>query len=114
MLKENIIDDVTIVSFDKVTKLNALISEDVKLKLGKYFTKPHTKLVLDISDIAYIDSSGFGAFLAMKKVATNSFGTFSICGVSKEIMELFKLLHLQEVFDIYEDCDKAVSSMNND
>jgi len=113
MLKTEYYNDITVVSFDKINRFNALIADQVKEKMKSYFAKPHTKLILNLEDIEFVDSTGFGVFLSIMKTANNNYGHFKICNISTEVMELFKLLQLHNVFEIYntlDDCIKSFSS----
>ena len=107
MLKTETIQDILVVRFDNVNRFNALIAEPVKEQLKSYFTKPKTKLILNLENIDFVDSTGFGVFLSIMKTANNNYGFFKICSINPEVMELFKLLQLHNVFEIYgslEDC----------
>ena len=107
MLKTETIQDIIVVRFDNVNRFNALIAEPVKEQLKSYFTKPKTKLILNLENIDFVDSTGFGVFLSIMKTANNNYGFFKICSINPEVMELFKLLQLHNVFEIYgslEDC----------
>ena len=110
MLKTETIEDIIVVRFDNVNRFNALIAEPVKEQLKDYFAKPKTKLILNLESINFIDSTGFGVFLSIMKTANNNYGFFKICNINAEVMELFKLLQLHNVFEIYstlEDCVKS-------
>lgn len=110
MLKTEIVKDIVVVRFDNINRFNALIAEPVKEQLKGYFNKPNTKLVLNLEGINFIDSTGFGVFLSIMKTANNNYGYFKICNIYPEVMELFKLLQLHNVFEIYntlEDCIKS-------
>ena len=110
MLKKENIGDVIVVKFDNIDRFNALIADPVKEELKGYFSKPNTKLVLDLEGINFIDSTGFGVFLSIMKSANNNYGYFKICNITSEVMELFKLLQLHNVFEIYSslaDCIKS-------
>jgi anti-sigma B factor antagonist len=112
LLKNEKINSVEVVSFENVKKFNALISEPIKQELTGYFNKPNTKLVLNLDGINYIDSSGFGVFLSVMKTANNNYGYFKICNISPEVMELFKLLQLHNIFEIYDDLDDCIKSFS--
>ena len=113
MLKTEKINDVLVVSFDNVNRFNALITEPVKEDLKSFYNKPNTKLVLNLNGINFIDSSGFGVFLSIMKTANNNNGQFKICNISPEVMELFKLLQLHNVFDIYSNLNDCIDSFKN-
>lgn len=110
MLKTEIINNINVVTFNNVTRFNALITEPVKSEINSYFNKPNTKLILNLEGINFIDSSGFGVFLSVMKTANNSHGQFKICNINPEVMELFKLLQLHNVFEIYSNLDDCLKS----
>jgi anti-sigma B factor antagonist len=110
MLKIEKINNITVVRFDNIDRFNALITEPVKEDLKSFFNNPGTRLILNLEGIKYIDSSGFGVFLSILKTATNNKGIFRICGISPEVMELFKLLQLQNIFTLYVTLDECLGS----
>ncbi|MFW5821267.1 MAG: STAS domain-containing protein [Bacteroidota bacterium] len=110
MLITNNQNGVLVVKFNDTNRLNALIAEPVKEELKSYFSTPNTKLVLSLEGIHFIDSTGFGVFLSVMKTANNNYGAFKISDISDDVMELFKLLQLHNVFEIYNTADEAVES----
>lgn len=112
MLKVEKINNVTVAQFKNVDRFNALITEPVKEELKSLFDKPETKLVLNLQGIKFIDSSGFGVFLSIMKTAANNHGQFKICNIGKEVMELFRLLQLHNVFEIFDNQNDCVASFN--
>ena len=104
-------NDIILASFDKeAKKFNALITEEVKQELSALFDNPNTKLILNLSGINYVDSSGFGVFLSLMKKANNNYGDFKICNVNADVKELFQLLQLHNVFEIYDNQDDCLAS----
>lgn len=110
MLNVELINDVYVASFKDLDRFNALVTEPVKEQLNKLFVKPGTKLVLNLKGINFIDSSGFGVFLSVFKTANINYGYFKICNVEQEVMGLFKLLQLHNVFEIYTTLDDCLNS----
>jgi len=112
MLKTEKIDDVLVVKFDGTDKFNALITEAAKEQLKSLYNKPKTKLALSLEGIRFIDSTGFGVFLSIMKTANNNDGQFKICNIAPEVMELFKLLQLHNVFELYDNLDDCIKSFS--
>ena len=112
MLKVDKIDNVTVVKFKNADRFNALITEPVKEQLKSLFSTPETNLILNLEGIRFIDSSGFGVFLSIMKTAANNHGHFKICNISDEVMELFKLLQLHNVFEIFNSVNDCIESFN--
>ena len=110
MLKSEKINNRAVVSFDIITRLNAVIAEPVKEELKSYLNEPHSKLILNLEGVKFIDSTGFSVFLSIKKAASNNNCQFKICNVSQDIMKLFDLLQLNYVFEIYNSLDECLKS----
>lgn len=106
--KRNRID---IVSFS-VSKINALIAEDVRETVNKVFDNSNSRVIIDLSGVNYIDSSGFGCFLSIMKAARNNYGILKFAKPEPAILELFRTLHLHTVFQIYEDIEACIRSFN--
>jgi anti-sigma B factor antagonist len=112
MLKTERINNVIIVRFDNIDRFNALITEPVKEDMKSLFNKPDTRLILNLEGIRFIDSSGFGVFLSILKTANNNHGQFKLCNIEPEVMELFRLLQLHNVFEIHNNLEDCVKSFN--
>lgn len=110
MIEAKKIDDILVLSFKNVNKLNILISQAVKEDLAPYINNANSKLILDLNGIEYIDSSGFGVLLSILRSSKKNNSTFKLCNISPEIMELIKLLKLQNIFDICNDLDSCINS----
>jgi anti-sigma B factor antagonist len=110
MLETKKIDDVLVISLKDTNRFNSPIAEPVKESLLEFFTKPNVNLAFNLKGISFIDSSGFGVFLSALKAASNNYGQFKICSVSSELLELFKLLQLHHVFEIYDELDACLES----
>ena len=110
MLEIKNIDDILVANLNDTNRFNSPIVEPVKESLLELFTKPNVSLAFSLKGISFIDSSGFGVFLSALKAASNNYGQFKICNVSPEVMELFKLLQLHHVFEIYDELDACLES----
>ncbi len=110
MLETKKIEDVLVISLKDTNRFNSPIAEPVKESLLEFFTKPNVNLAFNLKGISFIDSSGFGVFLSALKAASNNYGQFKICSVSSELLELFKLLQLHHVFEIYDELDACLES----
>jgi anti-sigma B factor antagonist len=69
-----------------------------------------TKIVLNLADVNYIDSSGIGelvsAFTAVKKAG----GDMKLLYLTKKVHDLLQLTKLFTVFDVYSDEHTALAS----
>lgn len=112
MLKTEKINNINVVRFDKIDRFNALITEPIKEEIKSFYNRPGTRLILNLEGIRYIDSSGFGVFLSILKTASHSKGQFKMCCIDPDVMELFKLLQLHNVFEIHETLEDCIKSFS--
>lgn len=112
MLATNEKDGVIVLKFEDSDRFNALIAETVKEQLLGYFNKPNTKLIFNLEGIKFIDSSGFSVFLSAMKAANNNYGQFKISNVDSDVTNLFKVLQLHNVFDLYEKTEDALADFS--
>lgn len=68
----------------------------------------NTKLVLDLSRLHFVDSSGLGAFISCLRKLNASGGDLKLCGMSKQVRGVFELVRLHRVFDICATIEEAV------
>lgn len=92
---------VTIAEFnEEVTRFTLSVCDDVRADLRPALNTPGGKVVFDLHDISFIDSSGIGCIIALFKTAKSVGATLKLCNLTPEVLEIFKLLHLQVIFDI--------------
>lgn len=68
------------------------------------------KYVIDLSNVAFMDSSGISALVNLYKRVRIGEGDVKLCNMNEEIAKIFNLTKLNRVFDIYGDSAEAVSS----
>lgn len=102
-------DKIDIISFS-VNKINALITDDIRDEINKLFENSNSRVIINLTGVEYIDSSGFGCFLSVMKTARNNYGVLKFTNLEPVVRELFHTLHLHTVFQIYEDIESCISS----
>jgi anti-sigma B factor antagonist len=68
------------------------------------------RIVVDLSEVRYIDSAGVGMLVAESKRATERGGSMRLARLTARSHHLFALLKLKFVFEIYDDVESAVRS----
>jgi anti-sigma B factor antagonist len=102
-------DKIEIITFS-VTKINALIVDEIREGISKVFDNSNSRVIIDLKGVEYIDSSGFGCFLSVMKTARNNYGTLKFVNPEPRVYELFETLHLNTVFQIYSDMETCLRS----
>ena len=70
------------------------------------------KVVIDLGDIRWMNSSGIGVLMACMTTLTNSEGKLVLARVSEKVNSLLIITQLIKVFETYETVERAVSSLN--
>ncbi len=112
MLKAERSNGVIVCSFELANKLNSSNSDALKKKAGDHFEVPGTRLIIDLGNISFIDSSGFGALLSLLRRAKNGSGILRICNVTPGVMKVFRLLQLDKIFEIYNTREECLESFS--
>ena len=72
--------------------------------------KGNQKLLLNLSEVSYIDSSGIGELVSGFTTVTNHGGQLKLLGLTKRVKDLLQITKLYTVFEVYEDEATAVRS----
>jgi anti-sigma B factor antagonist len=68
------------------------------------------KIILNLADVNYIDSSGIGELVSTYTTVTNSGGQLKLLNLTKKIQELLAITKLLTVFHVFENEQAAVAS----
>ncbi len=72
--------------------------------------KGNKKVLLNLADVSYIDSSGIGEMVSGFTTVTNGGGQLKLLGLNKRVKDLLQITKLYTVFDAYDDEVAAVRS----
>ena len=72
--------------------------------------KGNKKILLNLSDVSYIDSSGIGELVSGFTTVTNQGGVLKLLGLTKRVKDLLQITKLYTVFEVFDDEADAVRS----
>jgi anti-sigma B factor antagonist len=78
--------------------------------LRELVTKGQKKILLNLGDVTYIDSSGIGELVSGFTTVTNSGGQLKLLGLNKRVKDLLQITKLYTVFDVHEEEAGAIRS----
>lgn len=67
-----------------------------------------SKVILDMSELKFVDSSGLGAILSCLRQQNDSGGELKLCGMLKPVRALFELVRMHRIFDLYNTREEAI------
>ncbi len=85
-------------------------ADEFKAELTRLFDAHQRKrLILNLEDVQYIDSSFLGALVSVLKYVISFKSDIILVGLRKDVHNLFALIRLDKVFKIYENFNEALA-----
>ena len=75
-------------------------------------SKGKNKILLNLADVTYIDSSGIGELVSAFTTVRNQSGELKLLKLTKKVHDLLQITKLYTVFDIKDDEATAVQAFN--
>lgn len=95
-----------------VDELDASNSSEFKRDIAPVL-QSQNKLVLDLGQLRFVDSSGLGAMLSCLRQLSAKGGDLKLCAMSKQVRGLFELVRMHRIFDIYGTREEAVRAFQH-
>jgi len=103
------VGDVTVV--DAVGRItlgegSSMLREDLR----QMIVKGQKKILLNLANVSYIDSSGIGELVSGFTTVTNQGGELKLLNLTKRVHDLLQITKLYTVFEVFDDEAAAVRS----
>lgn len=92
-------------------RLDAYTSPEVKASLKKLIEEGHLKIIIDLQDVPFIDSSGLASLVSALRLAREKGGKVVLSGVQTQAHIVFRLTMLDRVFSIYSTSEEAQQNL---
>lgn len=92
-------------------RVNAVTAPDLKAQLKRLAKGGHIQLVIDLTDVPFIDSSGLAALVSGFKAAREAGGTIKLAGLNEQTRTVLTLTMLDRVFELYPDAEAALDTL---
>lgn len=79
-------------------KVKSLVADGIK------------KVVIDLKDVKWMNSSGLGVLMACMTTMNNNAGKLKLSSVTEKVKSLLVITQLMRIFDTYENSERAVAS----
>jgi anti-sigma B factor antagonist len=90
-----------------VEQLDASNSDDFKREVAPVLAQ-NTRMILDLGQLQFVDSSGCGAILSCLKSLTSAGGDLKLACVTRPVRNVFELIRLHRICEIFDTRDGAV------
>jgi anti-sigma B factor antagonist len=82
--------------------------------LQKLLLENHNRLVIDLSDVTYVNSGGLRCLVTIWRQARDHGGKVVLCNLGERISQVFAVVGFDKVFDIYASLAEAQESLVGD
>lgn len=86
------------------------VSPRIAISLAQMVEKKPDKLVVDLSRVSYMDSSGLAVLIEAMQHVEEYGGKFAIAGMQETVRSIFEIARLDQVFQIFTDVDSALAA----
>jgi len=94
-------------------RMDAHNSGELKEQMLQLFDEGKSNLIIDLSAVRFIDSSGLGALVSGFKNASARDGSLKLCCLQPQVRSMFELTRLHRVFEIYNSAEEAQESFSS-
>lgn len=108
-IKEKMHGDVAVVEL-KGKLMGGPETQEVHDKIKELIAADTNKVVIDLSKVKWMNSSGLGALMGSMTSLRNAKGDLKLANVTEKVQSLFMITKLITIFETYESVDKAVES----
>lgn len=107
-IKTEIIQSIFIVTFEG-PRLDASFAQDFLTAMKGFIQKGHTDILLDLSAVDFVDSTGLGSIVRCLK-EIDAHGQLVLCGVNEMVLSLLQLTRLDKFFIQAKDRNEALTT----
>jgi anti-sigma B factor antagonist len=86
-------------------------SNSLRRELKPIVQTPASSLVVDLTDVAYMDSGGIGALVGLYTTARANGSQFTLAGANSKVMHVLEITKLAGILGMYRNADEAVTSL---
>jgi anti-sigma B factor antagonist len=85
------------------------VSPGIALSLAGLAATRRTAIVLDLTDVTYVDSSGLAVLIQCMQDVREYGGMFALVGLQENVRPIFEIARLDQVFQIFSTVDDALA-----
>jgi anti-sigma B factor antagonist len=94
-------------------RLDALTALELKEEIRRLVEAGQAQLIVDLSGVPFIDSSGLAALVSGLKATRQAGGALKLAGLNEQARTVLRLTRLDRVFALYVDRAAAVAALGD-
>ena len=99
-----------VIEFPEAIQLDGDRSREFKGRMRGVIEGVDKRVVVDLGNVEFIDSSGLGALISSLKVLRGNGGDLVLCSMTSQVHTVFEITRLLRVFEVFKDVDTALDS----
>lgn len=93
-------------------RLTAANAKTFKDEVAHLIESGSAELVIDLSGVRFVDSSGLGALVGLlKKIGYR--GDLAVVGLNADVAQMFRICRMDKVFKVYATVDQATDMLSD-
>lgn len=92
-------------------KLTSNIAPDLKSELVKLNAEGVKNIIINLTEVKYLDSSGLSSILVGNRLCQNEEGMFILNGVNDHVLKLIKITQLDSILSIMANKEEAIDAI---
>lgn len=106
--------EVTIISLDAAA-ISTLEADSIAGSLREVIDQQHPqKVVIDFSRVRFLSSMMLGLLVDIWRRMKEYGGRIRICSIDPQLTRVFRITHLDRIFEFSEDLESALEAIKND
>ncbi len=85
-------------------------SPEVRKTFGELTKTEEKKIIINLKNVSYIDSSGLATLVEILKKTKNYGGKLRLTNLADKVKGLFEITKLEKIFEIYETAEEAMAN----
>ena len=86
------------------------VSPGIALSLAGLAATRRASIVLDLTDVTYVDSSGLAVLIQGMQDVREYGGMFALAGLPENVRPIFEIAGLDQIFQIFPDVNAALAA----
>jgi anti-sigma B factor antagonist len=87
-------------------------TDELRSAVADFVEQGNKKLVIDLSKVTYLNSTAIGVLVSAHTTYSRNGGKVKLCGINKNINNIFVITKLTMVFEVCETRDDAVALLS--
>jgi len=93
-------------------EMDLYTAPDVRINIEQLLKSGQLKIIMDLSELVYIDSTGLGVFISSLSHVKKKQGNMIFLSPTKPVAKLIRIVGLENVLISYQDKKQAIAALS--